>query len=305
MKRKFGTSAVMALCCALAGVGLVGCEEDSETDAGASATPTASESSEDSGEQGFLTGTEQIDVDGQTVNVSCSGEPVEGRPVVFLLHGGGEDLTNLAYVQETLSADGRVCSYDRLGAGASDQPAGPQDHESIGTTLTGVLEQTVGDSPVVLAGHSMGGLIAGRYAPGHEQVAGLVLLDATSPTAAADLADRIPEDVTGPSAELRAGQLAVFAGENPELLVFADGEVASAGDIPVRVLHHGVPYLAELDPEYGEGLEEDWTAGQEDWLNLSSDSDRAAVENAGHYIHVDVPEAAVEAVQDVVTRAAC
>ncbi|MDT0268760.1 alpha/beta fold hydrolase [Streptomyces sp. DSM 44915] len=299
MIRRIGTSAAVALCCTLAGVGLVGCDDDTVPAEDSSASPAPEET-----EQAPPTDTEQIDVDGQAVNVLCTGEAVEGQPVVVLLHGGGEDLTNMAGLQETLSADGQVCSYDRLGAGQSDPPAGPQDFGDTNAILTGVLEQTVGDSPVVLVGHSMGGLIAGRYAPTNAQVAGLVLLDATGPTAAGDLANRIPEDVTGATAELRAAQLAVFEGQNHEQLVFADAPAESAGDIPVRVLQHGVRYLADLDPEYGDGLEEDWTAGQEAWLNLSTDSELTVVENAGHYIHTDTPEEAVTAIQDVVTRAA-
>ncbi|WP_443076765.1 alpha/beta fold hydrolase [Streptomyces sp. TRM 70361] len=77
----------------------------------------------------------------------------------------------------------RVCSYDRLGEGASDQPEDPQSFESTGEVLTAVLDRVAGDNPVVLTGHSLGGVIAARYAPDHQdRVRGLVLLDATSPT---------------------------------------------------------------------------------------------------------------------------
>nr|WP_246100084.1 alpha/beta hydrolase [Stackebrandtia endophytica] len=252
----------------------------------------------------FFEGTETFTIADHTVNVSCSGSFVSDGPVVILLHGGGDDLTAMADFQTALSADNRVCSYDRLGAGASDQPDGPQDYAAIGATLTGVIDAVSGGEPVVLVGHSMGGLIAARYAPDHQdKVAGAVLLDATSPTAAGDLEARIPEEAEGGAAQLRQDTLAVFAGENPEQLVFADGEVQSAGDIPVRVLQHGVQYLAEAEPEYGEGLEEDWTAGQEAWLGLSSDSRLDTVDDSGHYIYLDAPEAALEAVKDVVTRA--
>ncbi|WP_253194679.1 alpha/beta hydrolase [Streptomyces sp. MP131-18] len=239
------------------------------------------------------------------MNVSCSGSPAEGRPVVVLLHGGGNDLATMAEFQEALSAEGRVCSYDRLGAGGSDQPQGPQDYDAVGETLTAVLDEVVGDQPVVLAGHSMGGLIAARYAPDHlDRVQGLVLLDATSPTAIADMEARIPESATGAAAQLRAQTLAIYAGENPEQLVFADGEVASVGDIPVRVIQHGQQYLAALDPEYGPGLEEDWTKGQQDWATMSTNSELSVAEDSGHDIHLEAPEIAVEAVETVVSQAA-
>ncbi|MEV7866905.1 alpha/beta hydrolase [Streptomyces sp. NPDC088124] len=299
MRKKTRTSAALTLCFAVAGVGLVGCEDpttDAKPDAGSSSSASGTGAAP-------LTGTEKIKVGQHSVNVSCTGSQAGDRPVVVLLHGGGDDLTKMAGFQKTLSADGRVCSYDRLGAGASDKPAGPQDYDDIGKIVTGVLDRVAGDGPAVLAGHSMGGLIAGRYAPDHQdRVKGLVLLDSTSPTAVGDLTERIPESATGPAGELRAQTLAVFAGENPEQLVFTDGEVRSAGDIPVRVIQHGVQYLAEV-PEYGPGLEEDWTKGQKAWLGLSDNSELSTAEKSGHYIYLEDPKAAVDAVKQVASQA--
>ncbi|TDC80180.1 alpha/beta fold hydrolase [Streptomyces hainanensis] len=298
-RKKFGTAAAIALCTALAGVTLVGCS-DSDPDAeSAPETEATTEAPAGDADEELLTGPRTITVGEYSVNVSCSGTPVDGRPTVVLLHGGGDDLLTMADFQEALSAEGRVCSYDRLGAGGSDQPAGPQDFDDTSEVLDGVLAQVAGDEGAVLAGHSMGGLIAARYAPDHQdRVAGLVLLDATPPTQVGDLTNRIPESATGPAAEVRAQTLAIFEGQNPEQLVFTDGEVRSAGDIPVRVVQHGVQYLGEV-PEYGAGLEEDWTAGQEQWLALSSDSELSTAENSGHYIHVEAPDVAADAVNEV------
>ncbi|WP_030144431.1 alpha/beta fold hydrolase [Glycomyces sp. NRRL B-16210] len=290
-RKRIGTSAVALAGCVMAGA-LVGCDDSPELDA------------IDQIEAELFTGTRTFTIGGDTVNVSCSGSFVTDGPTVVLLHGGGDDLTAMADFQEAISADARVCSYDRLGAGASDQPEGLQDFAAVGETLDGVIEAVAGGEPVVLVGHSMGGLIAGRYAPDHtDKVAGLVLLDATPPTGAGDLEERIPEDADGAAGELRAGTLAFYAGENPEQLVFADGEVRSAGDVPVRVIQHGVQYLAEAEPDYGQGLEEDWTAGQNAWLGLSSDSRLDTAEDSGHYIYLEAPDVALEAVADVLARA--
>lgn len=79
------TSTVLALCCAVAGVGLVGCEESSDADSKPSAsTTTATEQADNAG---TFTGTKKIEFNGLSVNVSCSGKAAEGRPVVVLLHG--------------------------------------------------------------------------------------------------------------------------------------------------------------------------------------------------------------------------
>ncbi|WP_243791802.1 alpha/beta fold hydrolase [Saccharopolyspora gloriosae] len=294
MIRTGKASALIALCCAVAGAGLAGCDEGVQHNPGAEAILE---------DDDLFTGTKKFDVEGRSVNVSCSGVAVPGRPVVVLLHGGGDGLDKMAGLQQTLSEKGRTCSYDRLGAGASDQPGGPQTFEDSGKVLTGVLDRVSVGEPVVLAGHSLGGLISARYAPAHQdRVAGLVLLDTTSPTQTADLEREIPANATGPAAELRDQSLAVFRGENPEQLVIPDGEVASAGDIPVEVIQHGKQYLAAV-PEYGPGLEQAWSDGQQKWLALSAHGERSTAANSEHYIYLDEPDVAVQAIDRVVEHA--
>jgi pimeloyl-ACP methyl ester carboxylesterase len=290
MTRNNTVSVAIVLC---ATVALAGCDEAPEA---AAPQPPASH------EKAF-SGTEKIQVDGRAVNVSCDGERVGDRPVIILLHGGGDGLDKLADLQKTLSDKDMVCSYDRLGAGASDKPAGPQTLEDSGRVLTAVIDRVAGDAPVVLAGHSLGGLIAARYAPDHQdRVAGLVLMDATSPTQTADLEAQVPDSATGVAADLKAQTIAVLAGENPELLTVPDGEVRSAGDIPVEVIQHGKQYLAAV-PEYGPAMEQAWAQGQRKWLAISSRSNLSIAANSEHYIYVDEPEVAVRAIRRVTAEA--
>ncbi|GAB3566183.1 alpha/beta hydrolase [Amycolatopsis endophytica] len=298
MFRNAKSTAVAALFCALTGSALTACDEASEADAPA----PVSAAGDTAGEP--ISGTTKITVAGRSVNVSCSGTPVDGTPVVVLMAGLGDGLDKMAGLQQTLSEKGRACSYDRLGEGASDQPGGVQTFDSSGAILTGVLDRVAGDEPVVLAGHSLGGLIAARYAPGHQdRVAGLVLMDATPSTILADTTAAIPESATGPAAELRAQSLAVYGGQNPEQLTIEDGEVGYAGDIPVEVIQHGQHYLAEI-PEYGDALERAWAEGQDKWLDLSSRSEPSTASASGHYIYVDQPDVAVQAIQRVTAAAA-
>ncbi|MER8071480.1 alpha/beta hydrolase [Streptomyces sp. NPDC094034] len=297
------TTVAIALGCALATAALVGCEASSSADRQVSADGTTDNAEDRAGGKDLLTGTKKIDVGGQSVNVSCAGREVADRPVVVLLSGGGDGLEKLAGLQKTLSGEGRVCSYDRLGEGASDKPAGPQTLESTGEVLSAVLDQAAGDGPVVLAGHSLGGLIAGRYAPGHrDRVKGLVLMDATSPTQIADLVEGIPESAPASAAGLRDQTLAILRGGEPELLTVPDGDVRSAGDIPVEVIQHGKQYLAAV-PDYGPGLERAWSEGQRKWLALSSRSKLSTAAESEHYIYLDQPEVAVEAIERVISQA--
>ncbi|MGW4795268.1 alpha/beta fold hydrolase [Nonomuraea sp. NPDC004297] len=298
MLRKFKASVVAALCTAALGAGITGCEADSMDDW----DPFAGTSL--GAELDPISGIEKIKVGGRSVNVSCSGTPAQGRPVIVLLHGGGDGLDKLAALQKTLSKKNRTCSYDRLGAGASDKPDGPQDFAATGKILTGVLDRVAGDNPVVLAGHSLGGLVAARYAPDHQdRVKGLVLLDTTSPTMQDDITKAIPESAKGPAAEVRAQNLGIFQGQNPEQLVIADGKVRFAGNIPVEVVKHGQQYLAAV-PTYGPRLEQAWSAGQRKWLALSGDSRLSTAAKSGHYIYVDQPDVAVQAIERVTAQAA-
>ena len=273
----------LALCCAVAGVALAGCDEAPDADSAHR--------------------TEKIKVGDRSVNVSCSGEPVEGRPVVVLLHGGGDGLDKLAGLQKTLAEKDRVCSYDRLGAGASDQPDGPQTFETTGKVLTAVHRPgrrgQAGGAGRAFAGRADRRPVHPRP-PGPGQGPrpdGRHLPDPDRRPPGGDTGS-----ATGTAAELRAQTLAVLQGDGPEKLATPDGAVRPAGDIPVEVIQHGKPYLAAL-PEYGPALEQAWAEGQKKWLAISSHSTLTTATDSEHYIYVDQPELAVQAIQRVVLQA--
>ena len=80
--------------------------------------------------------------------------------------------------------------YDRAGRGRSEPSPDAEDGDQIATDLHTLLERAGLTGPLVLAGHSLGGLyvldFTARYP---EQVAGMVLLDSTPPTAITALPD--------------------------------------------------------------------------------------------------------------------
>ncbi len=84
-----------------------------------------------------------------------------------------------AWVQDRLSEGGRVCSYDRAGYGWSD--AAPAPHLGLAAVddLRRALVAAGEAPPWLLAGHSMGGLLAGMHARAYPRdVAGLAFIDA-------------------------------------------------------------------------------------------------------------------------------
>lgn len=286
-------STVIALGCVMAGALVAGCDDGSDGD-GLFGSPAAA----------TFTGAKKIKVSGHSVRVSCSGRASRKGPVIVLMPGHGDGLAKMASLQKTLAAKDRVCSYDRLGEGASDKPSGPQTYASSGRILTGVLARLAGHNPVVLAGHSMGGAIAARYAPAHrDRVKGLVLIDATPPTAVADTLRLIPKSAKGMAGQVRAQMVAVSHGQNKELLKAVDSKVERAGDMPVAVMKHGGQYLGAV-PKYGPTLERIWTTGQHKWLALSTDSHLITAAKSSHYIYVDRPALTVRTIRKITAQAA-
>lgn len=307
VNRMLKTIAVATTFSAVAGAGFVGYGElTAQAEKRAAGTRTENVVAITSMRHGHMdtfTGTKKIRVNGYHVNVSCSGRTTHHKPVVMLMAGAGDGLDSMAGLQKSLSTKNRVCSYDRLGEGRSDAPRNPQSVRDSGRILTGVLDRVAGKRKVVLAGHSLGGLLAGRYAPEHrDRVKGLVLMDATIPELKKNILKVIPESATGIAADVRAQAVAVNAGQNPERLVLPDAPVRSAGSIPVHIIKHETQF--NVVPEYGPALEKMWSAGQQQWRGLSKRSVVSTAAGSGHYVHVDRPDLAVRAIQQVTAQAA-
>lgn len=105
-------------------------------------------------------------------------ESGEGLPPVILEAGIGASSLNWTTIQSTLSQFTRVCSYDRAGLGWSHPAASPRNIANAVEELHALITAAQIPSPLVLVGHSFGGLLARCYAARYpDQIAGLVLLD--------------------------------------------------------------------------------------------------------------------------------
>jgi pimeloyl-ACP methyl ester carboxylesterase len=118
-------------------------------------------------------------VDGHRLYLSCSGH---GSPTVVLFNGLGERTPSWQRVVPKVAVSHRVCVFDRAGEGRSGAAPGPQDGHQLALDLHGLLRAAHVPGPYVLGGHSVGGPYALVYAALYpEQVAGLALLDSSSP----------------------------------------------------------------------------------------------------------------------------
>lgn len=128
---------------------------------------------------------ERIDIGGRTLRLVCEGPSESGRPVVWLEAGAFGFSADFGDLQAALAARGfRVCAYDRAGLGYSDPGPRPRDSQAIVADALRLMDAAGVREPVILVGHSMAGQHVRLLAVQHpERVAGLVLVDATTPEA--------------------------------------------------------------------------------------------------------------------------
>lgn len=119
-----------------------------------------------------------VDIGGYRLHLYCIGR---GTPTIVLIPGAGDYSFDWALVQPALSKQTRTCSYDRAGYAWSDLGPNPRTMRQEAAELRRLLEKAGIRGPVLLVGHSLGGLIARVYAREYpDAVTGIALVDATS-----------------------------------------------------------------------------------------------------------------------------
>src|SRR5215212_4460165 len=122
----------------------------------------------------------RVDIGGRALFISCTGV---GSPTVVLEAGSGNGADTWAGVQPEVARFTRVCSYDRAGLGQSDlAPKGVRTVQDSVGDLHALLTAAAIPGPIILVGHSVGGLIVRLYASQYpDDVAGAVLIDGMPP----------------------------------------------------------------------------------------------------------------------------
>ena len=268
-----------------------------------------------------------IDIGGYRLHLNCRGS---GLPTVLLESGIADDSLTWTGVQPAIAKTTRVCSYDRAGYGWSDPSPKPRDVKTIAQELHTLLSNAGVSGPLVLVGHSLGGMIVREYAGLYRSdVVGMVLVDSTSPnqykrmdTAVSRgnekflrrlgcLEDTMPfgwPRLTGwcdrwPAAERDVRRttecrLQPWRTHMAEWRTFDEDstevlEAGPVGDIPLTVLTEGLGKNADSPNSFG--------AIQKELVALSPRGTQIFVDG-GHMIQVDHPQAVVDAVLHVVTQ---
>ncbi|MER6594172.1 alpha/beta hydrolase [Micromonospora purpureochromogenes] len=93
--------------------------------------------------------------------------PAPGRPTVVLVHGFCLDMGTFHFQRKLLAERGehRIVAYDQPGHGRSGRlESGEYDLAALGCTLRRVIDRTAPEGPLVLVGHSMGGMTIMAFA---------------------------------------------------------------------------------------------------------------------------------------------
>lgn len=122
-----------------------------------------------------------LDLDGTRVHYVIEDGPTDG-PGFVLVHGLGGSWTNWADVMPLLARRGRVVALDLGGHGLTDVPPMQSSMPANLQMLQRFVHSVCDGRPAIVAGNSMGGLLAAQLAAADERaVAGAVLIDPAIP----------------------------------------------------------------------------------------------------------------------------
>ena len=102
------------------------------------------------------------------------------KPTIIIIAGGGVTSPLYYPLQENLSETVRTCTYDRAGTGWSEPNNILPNAKNMSDELYQLLQTAKIDGPILLAGHSLGGIVSLIYSSEYqEQVAGIAFIDAS------------------------------------------------------------------------------------------------------------------------------
>jgi pimeloyl-ACP methyl ester carboxylesterase len=238
-----------------------------------------------------------------------------GGPAVIVEPGFGGTARSWQAVAGAVAADTTVVTYDRSAYGTSSRAEDHRTPAEIAGDLHGVLDALGIARPVILVGHSAGGVYVRAFAGMYdEEVAGLVLVDSSHEAQEQELRDVMPwretvaEKVIVPvimamPRKVRGGsdrrsmmrELGSF-----RQLTEASKPIRAGGlsDRPVVVLTRGAG-------KAGPGREgwRRWHALHEDLARLSANSRHVVSGRPGHYIHKSDPDLVTASIRDVLHSA--
>lgn len=206
-------------------------------------------------------------------------------PTIVFDSGYGWTMENWNSIKNKVSEFSRMIIYDRAGLGRSSNDGRPGHSQQNVENLHTLLQKVEVKPPYVLVGHSFGGVNVRLYAATYpEEVAGVILLDSCH-----EDQNKLMAPLFSP--QIRAEYFGQFTVEGT-LAEFEESleqvrKHKLLGNVPLTVItggkqqHHSVESWAY------------WMKFQNDLAQLSSNSRHIILEEAGHAVHLDCPEAVI------------
>ncbi|MFN2516212.1 MAG: alpha/beta fold hydrolase [Pyrinomonadaceae bacterium] len=244
----------------------------------------------------------RLDVGGHKLYINCEGRVRKGVPAVVMDSGLGNSSESWLGIQPRVAEFARVCIYDRAGIGNSDLSTHTQTSRQIAEDLHNLLARSGVGKPLVLVGHSFGGINVRMYASMYpKEVWGMVLVDSSHEEQGARADAVIPEEI---KKQFPPSALVVTSVEKIDFKEsFEQARKANwHADIPLVVLTAansgpgGEGPLASLAPK----LEQIRLELQQDLVHRSARGKQIVATRSGHFIQRDEPELVASAIREVI-----
>ena len=241
-----------------------------------------------------------VDIGKGELHLNCSSTKAH-TPTVMLISGGGDDSTSFEEIQPEIAKFMRVCSYDRGGEGFSDD-LGKDDSQfpilQNVENLSKLVESAKLSKPIILVGHSWGGLVARIFASKHpDDVLGIVLLD----SAHEDQFKVLPK-----------GYWDGFDKETKDFVrdynksLSRITPVGNLSSTPLFVLSAQAPAYSEdwldsyqLSNQFYQTRVKLWNGLQNDLAASSSNGKRLIMDDDNHYVHQANPKIVIDSIKKI------
>jgi pimeloyl-ACP methyl ester carboxylesterase len=277
-----------------------------------------------------------VDIGGRRLHLVEMGE---GTPAVVIIPALADNVLQWLPIADGCASQTRICLYDRAGLGWSDPPPrGRRTSDSMADDLCALLHAAGVPAPYVLAGHSIGGVVARRfYARYPGLVAGIILIDSSHEDQGRRIAtvdqrrgrallvrvaaQRQARILGARRAAAGLGLLRGFdamvareappehAGADRAILLSARQRRASVHELLMMArMRENPPSLGSIpltvltkspDPARSWPV---WAQLQDELAALSADSVHIHAGRGGHYLQFDDPELVIGTIRDLVRR---
>lgn len=236
-----------------------------------------------------------------------------GSPAVVIEPALGGDAIAWQPIAEEIGEQTTVITYNRVPYGSSSPAVDGRTPRDVARDLHGVLRGLEISPPLVLVGHSVGGIYVRNYAATHPaDVAGMVLVESSHVDQRRATRGKTPwnwqlMDLLAIPATLAASSRARKGGDRRSLIrefrsfrkLTAADRALSPGDLGARPLI--VVTRARDDTSSDRGFWPVWHELHEDLARLSSNSRHIVSKHPGHDLNEGDPQLILSAIGQVVT----